>query len=265
MVTININPMLVHLGPLMLSWYGLIIGTAMAVGVWLTLREAERRGIPTEPVMDLVLWIFVGAIIGARLLHVIDRWEYYAANPHQILALQNGGLAIIGGILGGALTGGLLAWRRGLPVRRLFDAAAPGIILGQAIGRFGCLVNGDALGQPTNGTWGVVYVNPGAMAPQLGVAYQPVFFFEQVWDVVVFGILWMLRKRFKVEGHLFAVYLGLYAAGKFALTFLRTEVVWFVGLQEAQVFALVGVAVAIVWALLAQRGQDRARALTVGV
>ena len=187
MVTINIDPMIVHLGPLMLSWYGLVIVVAVAAVIWLTLREAERRGIPTEPVWDLVLWIGAGAIIGARLLHVVDRWEYYAANPHQILALQNGGLAILGAVLGGALTAGLLAWRRGLPVRRLFDAAAPGLILGQAIGRFGCLVNGDALGQPTDGTWGIVYVNPGAMAPQLGVPYQPVFLFEQAWDLASSG------------------------------------------------------------------------------
>ncbi len=83
------------------------------------------------------------------------------------------------------------------------------------------------------------------MAPQLGVAYQPVFFFEQVWDLIVFGTLWLLRKRLKVDGLLFALYLGLYSAGKSALTFPRTEVVWFLGLQEAQLFALVGIAVAI--------------------
>lgn len=262
MVTIDINPVLVHLGPFALSWYGLAVVSAMLVGLWLTLREARRKGIPTEPVADLALWIFAGAFVGARLLHVVDRWDYYAANPHQILAIQNGGLAIIGGVLGGALTGGILAWKRGLPVRRLFDAAAPGLVLGQAIGRFGCLVTGDAVGRPTDGSWGVVYANPGAMPPQLGVAYQPVFFFEQVWDLAIFGVLWMLRKRLKVDGQLFALYLGLYAAGKFALTFLRTEVVWFLGLQEAQVFALGGVAVAIVWAVLAQRSQGGARTST---
>ncbi len=257
-VTIDIDPM-VHVGPLMLSWYGLAVAAAMLTGVWLALREAERRGLPTEPVMDLALWVLGGAIVGARLLHVIDRWEYYAQYPVQIVAIQNGGLAILGGVLGGALTGGYLAWRRGLPVRRLFDAAAPGLILGQAIGRFGCLVTGDALGRPTDGSWGIVYTNPGAMAPKLGVAYQPVFFFEQVWDLVVFGILWLLRKRLKVDGQLFALYLGLYAAGKFALTFLRTEVIWLWGLQEAQVFALAGIAIAVVWALLASGASGKSR------
>ncbi len=151
LVTIDINPM-IHVGPLMLSWYGFAVAAAMLAGVWLAVREAERRGIPGDPVMGLALWILGGAIVGARLLHVIDRWEFYAQNPGLIFAIQNGGLAILGGVLGGALTGGYLAWRRGLPVRRLFDAAAPGLVLGQAIGRFGCLVTGDAPGQPTNGT-----------------------------------------------------------------------------------------------------------------
>ena len=149
--------------------------------------------------------------------------------------------------MGGALAGGIGAWRLGLPVRRLFDAAAPGVVLGQAVGRLGCLVTGDALGPPTDGTWGIVYRNPGAMAPELGVAYQPTFFYEAVLDLAIFALLWSLRRRNLLDGHLFALYAGLYAAGKFGLTFLRTETVWFWGLQEAQVLALAVVAGAALW------------------
>ena len=126
---------------------------------------------------------------------------------------------------------------------------APGAVLGQAIGRLGCLVPGDALGPPTDGRWGIVYLNSGAMAPQLGVAYQPTFLYEMVWDVAIFTMLWSLRRRVTADGQLFALYLGLYAAGKFALTFLRAETVWFWGLQEAQLLALAGIAVAAGWAL----------------
>jgi phosphatidylglycerol---prolipoprotein diacylglyceryl transferase len=248
MLTIDIEPILVHLGPVAISWYGLAVLAAIAAGVWLTLREAGRTGLARDAVADLAMWVIVGGVVGGRLLHVIDRWPDYAADPLRILAVQNGGLAILGAILGGALAGGLVAWRQGLPVRRLFDAAAPGIILGQAIGRLGCLVTGDALGPPTGGSWGIVYLNPGAMAPQLGVAYQPVFFYEQVWALVIFGILWALRRRLTGAGQLFALYLGLYAAGKFALTFLRTETIWFWGLQAAHLLALGALAAAIGWA-----------------
>ena len=248
MLTIDVNPMLFHLGPLAVSWYGLAVATGVIVGVWLTLREARRKGIPTEPVADLVVWVILGGFVGARLLHVIDRWDFYSVNPGQILAIQNGGLAILGAVLGGTLAGAIGAVRGGLPVRRLSDAAAPGLVLGQAIGRFGCLITGDALGPPTDGTWGIVYRNPGAMAPQLGVAYQPTFFYEQLWDVLVFALLWSLRKRLAGDGRLFALYLALYAVGKFALTFLRNETVWLLGLQEAQLLALGTLLVAIGWA-----------------
>ncbi len=249
MLTINIDPVLVHFGPFSLSWYGLAVGSGVIVGVWLTLREAGRKGLPTERVGDLALWIILGGAVGARLLHVIDRWDFYSANPHLILAIQNGGLAILGGILGGTLAGAIGAWRMGLSIPRLSDAAAPGVVLGQAIGRFGCLTTGDSVGPATDGTWGIVYTNPGAMVPQLGVAYQPTFFYEQVGDVVIFAALWLLRKRLKVDGHLFALYLGLYAALKFALTFLRTETIWLAGLQEAQLLALGAFALAIAWAV----------------
>jgi phosphatidylglycerol---prolipoprotein diacylglyceryl transferase len=247
-ITIDVDPVLVHLGPVAISWYGLAIVLAVAVGVWLTLREVRRKGLPSEPFTAMVMWIIVGGLVGARLLHIIDRWDFYAANPAKILAVQNGGLAIVGAILGGALTGGFLAWKQHIPVRRLFDAAAPGIVLGQAIGRFGCLVTGDALGAPTGGNWGIVYQNPGSMAPQLGVAYQPVFLYEQLWDFALFALLWAIRKRLRTDGQLFALYLGLYAAGKFALTFLRTEVVWFWGLQEAQIVSLLAILVSVAWA-----------------
>ncbi|MBI4491649.1 MAG: prolipoprotein diacylglyceryl transferase [Chloroflexi bacterium] len=260
LLTINIDPVLVHLGPVALSWYGLAVAAGVLVGVWLTLREARRKGLPTEAVADLAVWVVVGGLAGARLLHVLDRWDFYAANPGLILALQNGGLAILGAVLGGTLAGGLVAWRQELPVRPLSDAAAPGLVLGQAIGRLGCLVTGDAVGRPTDGSWGLVYLNPGALVPQLGVAYEPVFLYEQFWDLAIFALLWLLRQRLPAEGRLFALYLGLYAAGKFALTFLRTEAVWLWGLQEAQFLALAALALAIAWAAWGGSSTPRARA-----
>jgi phosphatidylglycerol---prolipoprotein diacylglyceryl transferase len=251
-MTIDIDPVLVHLGPLALSWYGLFVAVAIVTGVWIALREARRKGLPVVEIESLALWVLGGGIVGARALHVIDRWELYAAQPHTILAIWNGGLAIMGAVLGGTLAGAFVAWRRGLPVLRISDAAAPGVILGQAIGRFACLFTGDAVGRPTDG-FGITYLNREAMVPQLGVAYEPVFLYEMAWDLGVFAVLWAFRTRLRVDGQLFALYLALYAAGKFALTYLRTETVWLAGLQEAQLLALVGIAVAAVWTLAARR------------
>ena len=253
MLTINIDPTIVHLGPLALSWYGLAVTVAVVAGAWLTWREAARRGIPTEPLSDLLIWIIAGGFIGARLLHVVDRWDFYAANPMAILAVQNGGLAILGAILGGTIGGLIGARRLGLPVWPLADAAAPGVVLGQAIGRLGCLVTGDALGPATDGSWGIVYLNEHAMAPALGVAFQPTFFYEMLLALTIFGVLWSVRRRLRVDGQLFALYLGLYALGKFALTFLRLETIWLWGLQEAQLVAIGTLVAAIVWGWLAAR------------
>lgn len=259
-MTIDVDPVIVHLGPLALSWYGLFVVLAIGVGMQLALREARRKGLPIDAVESLAVWVFVGGIVGARALHVIDRWDLYAARPLAVFAIWNGGLAIMGAVLGGTVTGAFVAWRRGLPVRKLADAAAPAAILGQAVGRFACLFTGDAVGRATAG-FGVTYLNPGAMAPQLGVAYEPVFLYEMAWDLGVFGLLWLLRSRLRIDGQLFGVYLALYAFGKFALTFLRTETVWFAGLQEAQLLAIVALVVATGWlALSSASGRSKARA-----
>ncbi|HET8568629.1 MAG TPA: prolipoprotein diacylglyceryl transferase [Candidatus Limnocylindria bacterium] len=251
-MTIDVDPVLFHAGPVAVTWYGVIVGIALVAGVWLATREARRKGLPMEEVEALVLWVVVVGFVGARALHVVDRWEQYAAQPHAILALWNGGLAIVGAVLGGTVAGTIVAWRRGLPVLRLSDAAAPGVILGQAVGRFACLFTGDAVGRPTSG-FGVTYLHPGAMVPERGVAYEPVFLYEMLWDLGVLAVLWWLRPRLRVDGLLFAAYLALYAVGKFALTYLRTETVWVAGLQEAQLLSIVALAVAAAWALAAGR------------
>lgn len=246
-MTISVDPVLVHVGPLALSWYGIAVAIAIVVGVTFALRLARPLGIPGEALESVAVWTLVGGIVGARLLHVIDRWELYADAPIHVIAIWNGGLAIVGAVLGGSLAGGFAAYRHGLPVRALADAVAPAVILAQAIGRSACLFTGDAVGAPTTG-FGVTYTNPGAMVPQLGVAYEPVFLYEAAWDLAVFGVLMALRGRLAV-GHLFAAYLVLYGAGKFAVTTLRVEKVWLAGLQEAQLLAVLAMTLGLVWAV----------------
>lgn len=245
-MTIDIDPMLVHLGPIAITWYGLFVAIAVLTGTWLATREARRRGVGAGHVETLVFWVLGGGIVGARLLHVIDKWDYYSSNAGAILAIQNGGLAIGGAVLGGIAAGSFYAWHAGLPLRQLSDAAAPGALLGQAIGRIGCLFTGDAVGRATDG-FGVTYLNPGAMVPQLGVRYEPVFLYEMAWDLAVLALVWPLRRRLRTDGQLFGLYLLLYGIGKFVLTYLRTEVVWIGGLQEAQLVAAVLVALGLGW------------------
>src|SRR3990172_2410234 len=233
-IVIGLDPVIFRLGHFAVNWYGLFIAIGILAAFWLAGREGRRRGLDAEAISTLGLWGILGGIVGARLFHLIDNWPAYAANPSAIFALQNGGLAIWGGIVGGAVAGGLYARRRGLPLGAMADIAAPALIFGQAIGRVGCIVNGDSLGAPTALPWGFVYTNPAAKGPQLGVAFQPTPLYEMLGDLLILAALWKLRTRLRVPGQLFLLYIVLYAVNKFTVSLLRQEVVLIFGLQEAQ-------------------------------
>ena len=164
-IVIDVDPTIVHLGPVALRWYGLLFALGIMSGAWLGLREARRKGLDEAHLGALLTWGVLGGLAGARLFHVIDRWDTYASDPLGVLAFSRGGLAVYGGLVGGSLAVLLYAWRHGLPVWRLADAAAPGLILGQAVGRLACIPNGDALGAPTDLPWAFVYTNPDSMVP----------------------------------------------------------------------------------------------------
>lgn len=247
-IAIDIDPVILQLGHFSLRWYGVATAVAMIVGFALVTHEAKRKGIPEDALRSMALWVIAAGVVGARLLHVIDNWGYYLANPWAVLAVQEGGLAIFGAILGGSAAGIFYARRRGLPLGRVADAAAPAAVLGQAIGRIACIINGDAVGAPTNLPWGFVYTNPGTLAPSLGQAYQPTQAYEMVWDLLVFGVLWWARDRLKVDGLLFLAYLMLYSVGKFVISFWRLEPIFLFGLREAQVVALGIIAFTIILA-----------------
>src|SRR5262245_4556119 len=117
----------VQVGPLTLRWYGILMASAMAIGLWLAHRDAVRRGIDPEPLLKASELALLGGLVGARLYYVLFNLEYYATQPSKILAVWEGGLAIHGGVLGGVLVGGAYAWARGLPLRTYLDIAAPSL------------------------------------------------------------------------------------------------------------------------------------------
>lgn len=236
-ITIDIDPVLFTAGPLTIRWYGLMISLAIVVGVGLAMREAARRGIPEDDILYVALWAIPGALLGARLLHVIDGWEYYVTYPLQILAFQEGGLAIYGGLLGGIATGGFAARRRGLLSWKLMDIAAPSLILGQAIGRIGCFINGDHQGPPTNLPWATSYVNPRTLAPD-SLPRHPAQIYELLYDLAILGLLLFLRPRLRRDGILFLLYAALYSFGRFWISALREDAPFLLGLKEAQVVSV---------------------------
>lgn len=246
MITVSIDPILFSIGHFMIRWYSLIVLTAIVIGLWLTAREAERRGFNKDDVYDGALWVVIGGFMGARLFHVLDHWPHeYAADPIRALYIWEGGLAIWGGVAGGLIAIAILSRRRGWRFPRLLDATAPGLVLAQAIGRVACIITGDAMGKPTTGPIGFAYTSPNAMVPQLGVYYTPMPVYEIVVNLGIFAILWQLRRRNWPDGLLFLVYLSLYSVERFLLAFTSSYQVIAFGLTQSQIVAVVALAAAL--------------------
>lgn len=246
MITVNIDPVIFSIGHFMVRWYGIIVATAIVVGVWLTAREAARKGFKKDDIYDAALWVILGGLIGARLFHVLDHWPHeFAADPIRTLYIWEGGLAIWGGVLGGVIALAILAWRRGWRLPRLLDATAPGLVLAQALGRVACIITGDAMGKPTTGPFGFAYTSPNAMVPQLGVFYTPMPVYEIVVNLGIFAMLWQFRKRNWPDGLLFLVYLSLYSMERFLLSFTSSYQIIAFGLTQSQIIALAALVIAL--------------------
>lgn len=260
MVTIGMDPIIVHIGNFALRWYSLMIMLAALVGVVWTWRAAKKAGIPGDYAFTLAVWGIPGGIVGSRLMHIMDQFSYYAANPRAMIGGE--GEAITGAVLGGALGAWIGSKVHKLPFGRLADLAAPGLILAQFIGRIGCTINGDAVGVPTNGPLAIIYTHLNSFAP-LGVPTFPAAQFEMAWDLVVFAALLKLRGRLKPDGALFMSYLAMYNLGRFFIDFYRVNQTWLFGLHQAQVITLL-VLVVVVPLLVArvrwQRGMTAASA-----
>ncbi len=257
MIYIGVNPDIAKLGPLTLSWHGVfgVIGGALAT--WLIFR-LDRSGLNVNKshLSEVLLWGIIGGLVGSRTVHVIDYWEFYSANPLTILSIYEGGHAIWGAILGGVITVAIYAWVKRYPVGNLLDTGAIGLILGQAIGRIGDIINGEHLSAYTSLPWGFTYTHPNS--PSYGLpAQHPAVVYEMLWDLAIFGLLWKLKGRIHPPGSLFLMYLSLYAFGRFFLSFLRHDSNFVgLGLNQPQWISLTVLVVAVPWLLIRLRRES---------
>ena len=254
---VTIDPIILQLGPVQLGWHGLFSALALIVGVWVGAWRAARLGLPVDPLMTAIGWAIAGGVVGARLFHVLDHLPYYAERPLEAFAIWQGGIAVYGGFVGGVLAGAVAARALGIPVWPALDAGGLGMLVGQAIGRLGCLVNGDAWGGPTGCPCGVVYWHEHALLPPelLGVPTHPYPLYEIAGVAVVLGLVWLAVRRGRRPGTAFLLATVGYAALRFSLTFVRQEPIVALGLQEAQLVALCTGAAAL--AILAARAVSR--------
>jgi len=217
------HPILIKIGSVEIRYYGVMIALAFIAGAIIGEREAKRKGFQPGLVYDLLSYLLVAAIIGARLYYVIfSELTWFLSHPMEILAIWKGGLSLHGGVLGGVLTGIWYCRKKGLPVWKFTDVLAPSVALGQAIGRIGCTMNGCSYGRPTTLPWGIVFTDPNSLAP-LGIPLHPTQIYELMMSFILFLGLWYWRKKVPFDGQLFITYLIGYGVIRFFLEFFRGD------------------------------------------
>ena len=228
------SPVIFEVGPFALRYYGLCIALGIAFGTWLTGRELGRRGYDGALALDALFFVIPLGFIGARVYHVLTDYHLYADDPFPgVLEVWNGGLGIYGAVAGGFLGVLLFSWYRGISALAFADAAAPGLVLAQAIGRWGNYFNQELFGRPSDLPW-AIRIAPENRPAQFADAtsFHPTFLYESIWDVLVcLALLWIARRfseRLK-NGDLFMIYVCLYSVGRFFVETLRVDPAFLIG------------------------------------
>jgi phosphatidylglycerol:prolipoprotein diacylglycerol transferase len=250
-IEIGIDPVFLEVGPFALTWHGLFSALAVAAGVWLARKGIRDYGI-SLPRFDEIAFITVaGGILGARLFYFFDRPRVLLDDPLEFFRFTEGGLAVWGAVIGGFFTLAIVSRFYGFGFARVADAVAPGLLLAQAIGRIGCIINGDAWGAETSWPLAFIYTHPDALLPERlhGVPTHPYPLYDIIIDLATLALIWRWRRAFP-PGVLFALYALLYSIARFIISFVREEEVWFWGMQQAQVVSLVVALVSLVSILI---------------
>lgn len=237
------------IGNIHIHWYGICIACAFLMGSFICSKYAQEKGENPSYFFDLSTYILILGIICARLYYVVFNWQYYSHNLLDIFKIWQGGLAIHGGIIGGLIAGILFTRYKKLSFIKYCDITAIGLVLGQAIGRWGNFFNSEAFGTPTDLPW-KLYI-PLDKRPETFLQYEyfhPTFLYESLWNFIIFLFLFfVLRKVVKKEGIVFFSYLGLYSIGRYFIESLRTDSLLFLDyFKTAQIVSLICLTISIV-------------------
>lgn len=265
------HPILISIGSFHLPTYGTLLVLAILGGIYTAVRLGRRVGLDSAVVLDFCTWLILVALVGAKVLMILTEWSYYRANPSEIFSMST---LMAGGVFYGGFLAALFftVWYvrvQKLSFWQLADVLAPGVALGQSVGRLGCFNAGCDYGKPTTLPWGVVFTNTFAHevgGVPLGVRLHPTQIYESLATFVIFGLLLWWFPRKKRNGDVFLAYLGLYAVARFFLEFLRGDedrgFVFHHLLSTSQfiaLLALAGIAAVVIW-----RGVNRERDLNAG-
>jgi phosphatidylglycerol:prolipoprotein diacylglycerol transferase len=243
----------IHFGVFTLHFYGLLIMGGVVAAAFLAQRRAKQLGQDPERIWDMLTWLLIAGVVGARLWHILTpppsmveqgiTAYYYLTHPLDALAIWRGGLGIPGAVIGGALALFIYVRRNKLSFSIWLDIIAPGLVLAQAIGRWGNFVNQELYGAPSNLPW-AIFIDPAHRLPELAEigTYHPLFLYESIWNVATMVFLVWLGKRFRAglkPGDIFLAYLICYPVGRFTLEFLRLDSSRVGGININQMFMAV--------------------------
>ena len=220
-------------------FYGVLIGLGFLLGIAFCAKRAKRFGLKEDDIYDVMIWLIPCSIIGARAYYVLFQLGYYVQHPDEIFALRNGGLAIYGGVIAGALTAYLVCRRKKIPFPAMLDCLCFGLLIGQIIGRWGNFLNREAFGAETE-----VFCRMGLTDANGTTIYvHPTFLYESLWNLgVLLFLLWFEKtgKR-RFDGHCMSLYFLLYGLGRFWIEGLRTDSLYLggTGIRISQALSLV--------------------------
>lgn len=245
------NPIAFSIFGLPIRWYGILISIGMIIGIFLAGYSCRKKNLNYDSMMDMVLIALPLAILGARLYYVLFNIGEYIKNPADIFNIRQGGLAIHGGVIFALAGAYIYARKKGLNFIKYADAAAPSIIIGQAIGRWGNFFNQEAHGGPVSYEFiskFPKFIQNGMFID--GAYYHPTFLYESLWNLVVFVVLLLILNKSRRDGSTFFAYVGLYSIGRFIIEGLRTDSLMIGPLRVAQLVSLSGVFIWLIYIYL---------------
>lgn len=205
----------IHLGPLTIQVWGLLVSLGFAVGVFALWKEAKRKGVNTNVILDLFILILASAIIGGRLFYVAEHYKEYIGDPLRVFLISEGGMSFFGGFLVALAAGVIFIRKKKLPVWKIADTVAPALAAGYAVGRLGCLMIHDHIGKITDFFLGI-------KTPEGIIRHEPIIYEIVFNGLLLFLVLWFLRKRFKQDGALSIIFLIWFLSVRFITDFFRS-------------------------------------------
>jgi phosphatidylglycerol:prolipoprotein diacylglycerol transferase len=260
------------IGPFTLHTYGFLLAVAFLAGLWIASRQAKRAGLDANRITDMAVWVLIAGLLGAKALLVLLDWRHYSSSPREILTILQSGGVFYGGLLGGILVAAWYVRHHHLPGWATADVLAPGVVVGQAIGRLGCFSAGCCWGKATQVPWAVVFTDvyaARAVGTPMDTPLHPSQLYESFAAFLIFFFLLWLAPRKRFHGQVTLAYVALYSAVRFALEFLRGDPdrgSWLGGaVSTSQVIAVVLILVAAVLLPRLRRTQAvETRAITPG-